>query len=142
MIPTHNKIRDFDLVMSITEQYETIITNPICVMVTEDGKEWIRDGHHRAAALWLVYGFIPEQYVKYEVLDYIKINEINLSVGWMTPFDPRTTCRLPSFGYYKETIKFVKERHGEEHAESFIRLYPFMYSEPRKINSIEELLVR
>ena len=67
MIPTHNSIRDIDLVMSMAECYELLTNNPISVMVTEDDKEWIRDGHHRAAAIWLVYGYIPNKYVKKDI---------------------------------------------------------------------------
>ena len=142
MIPTHNTIRDIDLVMKLAEHYELLVNSPISVMVTEDGQEWIRDGHHRAAAVWLAYGYIPKQYIKYEVLSYDKINSVNFSVGWITPFNPVNTCRISDFRYYKDTIKFVVKSHGEKHAESFIRLYPFLYSEPRLITSVEELIVK
>lgn len=142
MIPTHNTIRDFNSVMSMAECHDLLINSPISVMVTEDGCEWIRDGHHRAAALWLVYGYVPQKYIKYEKFTYLQIDDINIGVGWITPFNPITTCRLPNFGYYRDTIKFVSKSHGEDHTKNFIRLYPFLYSEPRKITTIEALLIK
>ena len=99
-----------------------------------DGQDFIHDGHHRIATTWLggrkvIY---PEEY---EVTEwtYELYLEINLSVGWVTPFDPRTHVRKPELHAFK---KLVKENQLPE---EFIRDNLDLYCEIRRFHTIDEM---
>ena len=140
MIPTHNNLRCLDTVFAMESCWEEL--KPINVIVTEDGQEWIRDGHHRACALWLVHGYVPEKFVVYERHSYQSLNEINIPVGWVVPFDPRTHCRFDNFLSYRQTVDYLYKTHGLQHATRYVELFNHIFKEKRIVHSIKDLFER
>ena len=83
----------------------------IALVVTEDGKTWIRDGLHRTAVIHMFGRRLePDEYTVDEI-PYAKFMEINLKKGWYTPFDPRAEVRRADFSHFKEMIELMREEH-------------------------------
>lgn len=99
-----------------------------------DGQDFIHDGHHRLVTTWIGGRKVifPEEY---EVTEwtYDLYLEINLAVGWVTPFDPRTHCRKPDLHDFK---KLVKECASPE---EMIRNGLNDYCEVRRFRTVEEM---
>ena len=83
-------------------------TSLIALVVTEDGKTWIRDGLHRTAVIHM-FGrtLLPDEYTVDEI-PYAKFMEINLNKGWYTPFDPRTEVRRADFHHFKDMVEGLR----------------------------------
>jgi len=104
-------------------------TSPLIQLsLFEDGLIFIHDGHHRCVAThlggrsWLR----SDEYVvnKWTYADY---KALNPAANWFTPFDPRSTIRLPDLKSFKDRMKkkfaelndlglleaFILENHGE-----------------------------
>lgn len=147
LYPTQNSLRDFNLVIDFVLQYDSIHDKCISVMETEDGKLWIRDGHHRCTAIWIVNGNIPKKYVKIEKFTYKEINEYNIYNRWYTPFNPIKECRKADTSNFKSIIKYyyslysdVKRRNST--IEWLIKNQPTQYKEKRKVLTIEDVFLR
>ena len=68
-----------------------------------DKKIYIHDGHHRITATLLGgRDYLYTQEYTLQQWTYEQYLEINLDVGWVTPYDPRTHCRKSDFRQYKK----------------------------------------
>lgn len=137
LIPTHNELRSMEVV-ELWKQFffdgKVLRCQPVNLSEIE-GEIYIHDGHHRLAGLWLAGGrtLYEGEYTlrKFTVKDYLTINWTR---GYVTPFDPREQVRIADF-------KDIKERILEsEWDEDFIYSNRFLWSEDRKISSLEELV--
>lgn len=131
LIPTHNRLRS-------PERLKSIINNkfspPNISLV--DGKYYIHDGHHRLVCMFFLgYREITDYILtEFKTNDY---NEINLSMGYVTPFDIKTECRLPEFFKFKEII--LSHDITDLNAEAYIRRFENYYCEKRTVFSLEQL---
>jgi hypothetical protein len=104
----------------------------------EDGKVFLHDGHHRAAATFLAgRAFLyPSEFhvTQWKYSEYLEISHPN---GWYTPFDPRTHVRTPNFSRFKRMAKelFITR---PELAEKWILENKHLFSEPRKHTFVPE----
>ncbi len=72
----------------------------------EDGKRYIRDGLHRATAIYVARDsglLYPEEYFV-EHYTYERWLSAHPENGWYTPFDPRTEVRLANFFDFKDEV--------------------------------------
>jgi hypothetical protein len=153
LIPTHNLLRSkstFDHFVSVFQSQK----NPqrqkkILILETEDGKRYINDGHHFLAAA-LKCG-INLSSIDMEVMSITrdKINSINFSCRYFTPYNPITHVRKPDFYYFKLRVSEILNRTSDVHrtikeAESELFIYSNMemYQELRVVNTLSELLER
>ena len=76
----------------------------------EDGQLYIQDGHHRMCAMVLAdRPFLwPDEYW-IEDWKYEQYLEVNTSVNWVTPYDPRTEVRYPDYSEYKAMVREIPE---------------------------------
>jgi hypothetical protein len=108
----------------------------ISLSIFPDDKVYVHDGHHRLVATILggrdfIY---PQEYVLQE-WTYEQYLEINLAVGWVTPYDPRTHCRKSDFRQYKKKILALPP----EEAVKMI-LNRNEYLEPRTIHTFKDFI--
>lgn len=111
--------------------YNPKSVNLIAITQFEDGDLYLRDGLHRVASIYLAGRpmLYEDEYV-IEHMTYSMYNEINLAVGYVTPFDPRTEVRLANFGDFKaEVLEIIAE--GVSPAE-FILKNRHRYCVPRQ----------
>lgn len=149
LIPTHNTIRDPKSVRLIVDFLKEgrifrCQDKPICLTkFSDDGKLYIRDGHRRLCAALLAGAtdLLDCEY-KIEEMSYKDYMTANPAAGWYTPFDPRTECRLPDFFAYKNNM--IELWNGSINDKSSVIKHIYMcnkeYVEPRKVNSLEELV--
>jgi len=109
----------------------------------EDGQLYIQDGHHRLCAIVLAgrpFLFGDE----YEIRDwkYSQYEEINFSVNWVTPYEPRTMARDPDYGDYKQRVVKCMEKHGYWAAEAFIESNTHLYCKQREYYHIQAMINR
>jgi len=109
----------------------------------EDGQLYIQDGHHRLCAIILAgrpFLFGDE----YEISDwkYSQYEEINFSVNWVTPYEPRTMTRNPDYGDYKQRVVECMEEHGYWAAEIFIEDNANLYCKQREYYHIQAMINR
>lgn len=149
IIPTHNRFRKpqkaKELIM-VRDYCDLILNNqrgPIVLIQTEDNQLWCHDGHHRLAAIDYHYGKIDECYVEIKKYTYLKLDSVNLNCGYVTPYDPRTECRLPDFWEYKsDTLDELTEWYvldKEKYIENWSKKYSYRYKETRIIHTLREL---
>lgn len=107
------------------------------IALFEDGKLYIADGHHRVVAIILggrdYLDFSEFKITKWKYSDY---TDINLNVGWVTPFDPRQELRIADYAEYKEALNHISDDKKEE----FIRDNKEMYVEPKTIDLASEMI--
>ncbi len=105
-----------------------------------DGLEFIHDGHHRLVTTWIGGRKVifPEEY---EVTNwtYEEYLEINIPVGWYTPFDPRTHCRRPDLHDFKSYIRSMVDTTDHSKIEEIIRNSLSAYCEPRRFQTVAEM---
>lgn len=107
---------------------------------------FIRNGHHRAVSIFLGgRGFLtPEEYV-IENRTWSEFEDIHFLhtdgswMGWVTPLDIRTECRLLEFGEYKHRVREIYEQDGPDTAVDFIRANKKLYCESRRIVIVPQL---
>lgn len=93
----------FDLASLLS--YNDMDLRLISIVRFEDGRLFIHDGHHRVASIYLG----GRKYVhetEYSLSDWTheEYRTANLEVGWVTPFDPRTECRIADYEDYKNSV--------------------------------------
>lgn len=156
LIPTHNELRDQKSVRSfVSFLKEGRIyrgqDKPIAINKFEDGKLYVRDGHHRVCAA-IIVGIDSLLDCEYEVEEFKYADYMceNLRNGFLTPFDPRTQCRLSNFFDFKnqatqlleDANRFmdfpIRADHSEVH--NFISNNHAKYREARRVKSFVELV--
>lgn len=105
----------------------------------EDGKIFIHDGHHRCLSIWLAgrEHLLEEEYQISDWL-YSQYGEINLQVGYVTPYDPQQETRFADFGPFKIEANKLAETSVEK-AIDFIKGNRNKYCEPRTCWHIKDL---
>ena len=113
----------------LDEQIETIK-----IVEFEDGTRMVRDGHHRAVAKYSIFGGLQGNEYDIEKFTYKQFLEVNLDVGWITPFDPRINVRLCDLSHYRHLFEQVKSKVSKDDLKSFIYMcsYTDLYTTPRK----------
>ncbi len=81
----------------------------IVITKFEDGKLYIRDGHHRVKAIYNCRPYLHWSEYRIEEHKYEDFCTLNPEAGWVTPFDPRNEIRLPEFHEFKK--KAMNLRH-------------------------------
>ncbi len=138
LVPTHNEMRDIKTYKFFVEQLKNndwTRSKKIAITQTEDKVNYLWDGCHIVCAAYsLGIREIPEDAYIIDYKSYNLIKSVNFSVGYVTPFDPKIECRLKNFMPFKSE---AMERYGSY-------LYIFMnqhrYKEPRRVNSIKEIV--
>lgn len=115
----------------------------------EDGKLFVRNGHHRAVAIHIggrdaIYDY------EYNIVDwkYSDFSDINFKAGWFTPFDVRTHVRIADLADFKRKVKailadqFPQSIGREAAAEKFIRENSKLYCERKEFEGIAALAKR
>lgn len=107
---------------------------------------YIRNGHHRAVSIFLGGRevLLPEEFdIEVRTPNEFKethfLNTDGSWMGWVTPFDIQTHCRLFNFGEYKAQVRDLYENDGPEAAMEFIEANQKLYCEPRRIERVSEL---
>ena len=136
--PTHNELRNPAVLPKLIDRYP--FANHPKIIITEDGEMYCGDGHHRLVAADYKWGSIDMSMVDVFYLSYSKFLEVNFEVGWVTPYDPRTHCRLPDFYDYKVQVMSYHRQKMFVEADRLIE--NTVYTEPRTVNYISELTDR
>jgi hypothetical protein len=148
LIPTHNTLRDKKSVKPIVDFIKDgrvfrCADKPIAITQFQDGAMYIRDGHRRLTAMILAgaRGLLDCEYV-IEQMRYEQYNETNSKAGWVTPFDPRTECRLPDFYSFKsDAINITKwPVYIEQDIQAFCISGAHRYKEARTVYSLRDLV--
>lgn len=117
---------------------------PMMITITEfpDGVYMTHDGHHRLTSIWLGgrSSLLAGEY-RIKKFTYEEYSEMNLAVGWMTPFDPIAEIRLCEFGHFKDvTTRLLSEDVAK--AAEYVKTNRHLYSAKRDIVYIPELAER
>jgi hypothetical protein len=96
-----------------------------------DGAIFVRDGHHRVAAVVAARagGQLREEEVVITDRTYDMYIYPDILDGWITPFDPRTQVRIANIIDFKNTVsKFLRAGHD---ASGYISANTHLYCRPR-----------
>lgn len=155
LIPTHNRLRDpksTKFFQNFLEQGQIFRCHkkPIALIRFEDGHLYIRDGHRRLSSAVLVKADLLDVEYKIEDSTYERYMESHYNIGWFTPFDPRSHCRLPDFFDFKDEAEFLHRRAMNEvdfllppsftELDKFIKDNFHRYCEPREVHTLGELV--
>ena len=80
-------------------------TSLVAIVITEDGKAWIRDGLHRVAVVHMFGRWLRADEYTVEEMTYDMFTAANIEKGWFTPFDPKTEVRRANFHSFKQAIE-------------------------------------
>ena len=106
----------------------------------EDGRFFLRNGHHRAVAIYLAgREVLLESEYKLSNWRYSDFLGINFERGWYTPFDVRNEVRLADLTVFKQQVKQLYREGGESAATGFIRGNKKLYSEEKRIEGVAAL---
>lgn len=117
-------------------------TSPVIKLTSfEDGKLFVHDGHHRAAAIVLGgRDFLDSTEYSIKYFNYSDYTDANLDAKWWTPFDPLTEVRMPDLSAYKESIRLLFNSEPIEAVLDHIHRYRHLYSEPsERVLTLREL---
>ena len=142
IIPTQNCLRNYKTVercVDILERGERL--TPINLSLIEDGAIYLHDGMHRLCALYLVGAeeLLPAAYTTKSML-YEQYASINWEVGYVTPFDLRTECRIADLYKWKTKVFAEKCGYTEEWVNGFIHRNRKEYVEKRRVWNVEDVL--
>jgi hypothetical protein len=142
IIPTQNSLRSYEIVqncLAALERGERL--TPILLSKMEDNVVYLHDGMHRLCSYFL-FGLseLPEDSFKVKGMTYKQYADINWFVGYVTPFDLRTECRIADLYNWKNKVFAFKECVGEKAAEWYIKLNDFEYKEDRVVYSVKDVL--
>lgn len=98
----------------------------------EDGLMYPRDGHHRLIGM-LLGGREHLLSGEYQISErrYSEYEEINLEIGWVTPFDPRIEIRKEDLSDWKRQVLSLSDSASTDAVTAFIRANKSAYAEPR-----------
>jgi hypothetical protein len=142
LVPTHNKLRSPSSVGYFDSFFKRNVIperdRPALLIQTEDDVIYIHDGHHYLRSA--LKNLIPLRNldVKIQQYTYADLNDINFSVGYVTPYNPKRYVRrhvLPEFKAYIMKLKEI----DESEAVGAILANTNYYTEWRKVNSLVEL---
>lgn len=143
LIPTHNNLRNPKLIFELLEALDQgAKIEPIILKALDDGSTYIHDGLHRSCAYWL-YGVreLPsDYYVLKHQYTYEMFSQPNIHVGWFTPYDLKTECRIPNFKDWKDTISNLMKTTSETGVNKFILSNSHKYKEPRRVYRVSDVL--
>lgn len=131
-------IFDADSLAAYSKQTGIRMSPLIPVETFEDGLQFARDGHHRLVSILLAgRDFLYDSEYLIVLRTYQQYSEINLAVGWVTPFDPRTEIRKEDLSAWKNLVAQEKLREGATTHDviKFIRANRSAYSETRGVIS-------
>lgn len=106
----------------------------------EDGRLFLRNGHHRAVAIFLA-GRDKILDGEYHITDwkYSDFEDINLVRGWVTPFNVRTEVRLPDLAQFKDLVRRTYSELGRDAAIRLIHEKQKLYCEGKQVEGIAAL---
>lgn len=105
---------------------------PIILNRFEDGRVYIHDGLHRAAAILAARdsAVIDEDEYEVDSYTYQEYDELNIDVGYLTPFDPRREVRVADLSGFHQRARSVIDA-GDD-LESFVKNHRHSYARPRE----------
>lgn len=113
----------------------------INIAVFEDNMMCIHDGHHRAGAILLGgRDYVSDEEYRFSHMKYSQYAEINPTVWYVTPFDPRTEVRLEDFGDFKNTVVGLFQSGKMNEAIQYIQENKSMYATARTVRTVDELV--
>lgn len=143
LLPTHNELRKVSTMCRLIGAVEKNFNlgKVHLVHLTDVDKIIIQDGHHRLVAYYFVgYNFVGPSNYKMSQMTVDDYLDINLDAEWTTPYNPITHVRKADFGDYKNSILALESMGTPRHTlYDLIRASTDVYTEPRKVFSIEDL---
>src|SRR6478736_7203466 len=140
IIITQDSLRNKEQVQNMVKFLENNknFADKIVLSRFPDGKIYIQDGHHRLCALYISKRKFLESN-EYTIKDwtYEQYLEINLELGWMTPYNPLTEIRIPDISFFKRKVNSL---YSIQEKIDFIMNNKDLYSRKRTIHRIEELV--
>lgn len=146
LIPTHNELRNIRTFIFWSDMMKSRNfikrEKPALIIETEDSKKFIFDGHHYFCAA-------ARNNIEFNVLDfkiekftYEQLNSFNWDCNFITPFNPRTSCRLHNLPKFKSVFleKVSSCLITKEQAEYLIRKKQHLYSESRIVDNLFNLI--
>lgn len=138
LIPTHNDLRNVGRFYSFLDNFHNTgmfinRTNKILIL-SIDNIFYLNDGHHEISAA-IAYGLdtIPESNYNIMKVSLNQMLSVNFDIGWVTPYNPATHCRILDLTNFKK-IAF-------EHKDiDFIYNNQNLYLEERKVHSFIEIV--
>jgi hypothetical protein len=115
LIPTHNRLRNKSAVdrflSDVDLLHRTMANKDDKVTVLDiDNKLYVHNGHHRLTAYSILFDTIDSELLNITKYTVQEMLTKNISIGWVTPFDPEFYCRVPNFKDLKAEIIRSYER--------------------------------
>lgn len=98
---------------------------------SQNGKLWLRDGHHRIVATSYFRDHLWDDEYYIQDLTYQMMEETNFPIGWYTPFNPLTHVRKAEFCRFRSQAAEIFSQMGQEAAEKYVREHLNDYAVPR-----------
>lgn len=143
---THNELRNLESLKNHINQYNIngIISTDKKIKIANFGdKQFVRDGHHFATFLYHISNennpVISPRFYDVEYYEYHEFLDINLDVGWCTPFDVNQHVRKCELGDFRKTVEQIYITNGRLAAENFIRTNTHLYLEDRQILTVRDM---
>lgn len=153
MIPTHNRLRNPLIIPKLLDVNSEVHhmafyepSEPIKVIRIKGTSDiFVNNGHHRLVAADLLWGAFPMKDIVWEEYALDEFLEINVKVGWVTPYNPYLKCRKENFADWKKWVitHLTNLYPVSEHnviAKRWVETGN-CYSEPRKICTLGEMYV-
>jgi len=142
LIVTQNSVRAPDSIEKLVEvARKGGKFTGICLFSFPDGKIFLHDGHHRVVAIFMSgrMHLEPDEYVIINST-YDDINTVFFEKYFVTPYDPRVEMRHHDFGDFKQHALGLYKEGKEEEARKYVEENRHLYSFPRCMTSINDLI--
>lgn len=117
--------------LEMLQAHDPTRTNLIAITQFEDGVRYIRDGFHRAMAVFIGRPggelFDDEYFI--EQLTYKRMNTANFGCAYYTPFDPRIEVRAADFGSFRSKVEEIEQQADQL---AFIAASRAVYTRPKQ----------
>jgi hypothetical protein len=146
LIPTQSDVRrpnEIVGMMRYLRNHKVFDTqDKIVLKKFRDGRTYIHDGHHRCLAKSLLGMDLHESEFVIKPFTYHKFKQVNLDVGWVTPFDLKTEVRYADIQPWKRHIEEVRQRMDEHTLLDYIMSSGPSYKKPREVFNMTDMVIR
>ena len=110
------------------------------IVLFEDGRYMVHDGHHRVVATWLGgRRYLRNDEFILKKWHYSNYQGINFDHHWVTPFDPRSEVRAPDISEFKKKALALALTDVDA-AKEFIVENKYLYVKPRLFTGVSGLV--
>jgi hypothetical protein len=122
-------------IRNIDKLEKSLLSSDKIEVLSVEDKLYVHNGHHRLVAFDLIYGWIDSRFLSIHTYTLDEMMDVNIKIGWITPYDPEYFVRECDFHRYKPELKSHLNNNNKIEFEKLLSKIVL----PREVFSLQEL---